>query len=406
LYFLGQSIAISGHIAVSPRAQSRGVPHVLLLIETSVAYGRGLVEGIARYALENGPWSVQFEGRGLDSLPPKWLKNWRGDGIISRTISLKTARLLRATHLPVVEMHGSSKIGVSQVRVDFDMVVRMATDHLLSSGLRHFAYFTCGQSDAVKEQYAAFRSALESRGFGFHAYPAPVVKEIVPHWDERWRPNVAKWVRTLPRPVGVFTPADSHAVRLLDVCRELNVAVPEELALLGMGNDPVICETLRPTLSSLDLNAARIGYEAARLLDRKMAGRQSNDVVRVPPSHVAVRQSTDLMVMDDADMVRAMQFVREFACTGIDISRVAEEVGLSLSVLQRRFHKYLGRTPKSEIMRVQIEHAKRLLSQTDRSCESVAKKSGFTSLTSFTRAFHRETGTTPNAYRRMRTLSK
>jgi LacI family transcriptional regulator len=384
----------------------RRIPHVLLLIETSVAYGRGIVEGIARYALENGPWSVQFEGRGLDSLPPRWLKNWRGDGVISRTVSLKTARLLKATHLPVVELHGSEKIGVAQVRVDFDMMAAMAADHLRNSGLQRFAYFVCGETFANKEQCEAFRKAIRGLGFECRVFPAPTVKEIVPHWDERQRPNVVKWLRSLPRPIGIFTSADSYAVRVLDICRELNIAVPEEVAILGLGNDKVICETLRPTLSSLDLDPKRIGFEAARLLDNKMSGKRIHEIVRIPPSHIAVRQSTDLTAVEDSDVVHAMRYIRENACTGIDIADVANEVGISLSVLQRRFHKFLGRTPKAEIMRIQIEHAKKLLAQTGRNCESIARKSGFSSLASFARAFHREVGMPPNAYRQTKLLAR
>lgn len=380
-------------------------PHVLLLIETSIAYGREIVAGISKYSLENGPWSIQFEGRGLDSLPPKWLKNWQGDGIISRNISCKTARLLKSTHLPVIELHGSRRIGIAQVQVDIDLMAEMAADHLINSGLRQFGYFTCGEVDATKLQRDAFRKAIEARGLPCHVYQAPVVREVVPHWDERQRPGVVKWIQSLPRPIGIFTSGDSHAARVLDVCRELNIAVPEEIALLGLGNDPVICETLRPTLSSLDLDAKRIGYEAARLLDHKMAGKRSTEIVRIAPGHIAIRQSTDLTVVADADMVQAMRYIRESACTGIEVSDVAEHVGLSLSVLGRRFRKFLGRTPKSEITRIQIDQAKALLAQSDRSCESVARRCGYSSLTCFTRAFHRETGVPPNAYRRSHKLS-
>jgi LacI family transcriptional regulator len=137
-----------------------------------------------------------------------------------------------------------------------------------------------------------------------------------------------------------------------------------------------------------------------------MAGKQANETILVPPSHVAVRQSTDAVVVNDPDMVQAMRFIRDFACTGIDVARLAEEVGLSLSVLERRFRQHLGRTPKAEIMRIQIDHAKRLLAQTDTNCQTVAKKSGFNSLTYFTSAFRRETGMTPNAYRRTQRLSR
>jgi LacI family transcriptional regulator len=384
----------------------RRTPHVLLLVETSLAYGRGLVEGISRYALEHGPWSVQFEARALDSLPPKWLRNWRGDGIISRTLSLKTARILQETRLPLVEMLGNPRIGVAQVRGDIEMMGQMAAEHFCNNGLRHFGYFTYEGTFFIKEHCSAFCRALGVRGVDCHVYGAPPVREPVSRWDERQRPRVAKWLRSLPRPIGIFTPGDTHAVRLLDICRELGIAVPEEMAILGVGNDLVICETLRPTLSSLDLDARRIGYEAARLLDRKMAGKPANEVILVPPSHIAVRQSTDAVVVNDPDMVQAMRFIRDFACTGIDVARLAEEVGLSLSVLERRFRQHLGRTPKAEIMRIQIDHAKRLLAQTDTNCQTVAKKSGFHSLTYFTCAFRRETGMTPNTYRRAQRLSR
>jgi LacI family transcriptional regulator len=192
---------------------------------------------------------------------------------------------------------------------------------------------------------------------------------------------------------------------LIDVCRELGIAVPEEMAILGVGNDPVVCETLHPTLSSIDLDAKRIGYEAARMLDRKMAGQRVHDLICIPPSCVVVRQSTDVTAIEDADVVQAMRFIRDFACTGISVSRVAEEAGISLSSLKRKFRKFVGRSPKAEIMRIQIEHAKRLLAQTDRDCASIARRCGFNSLVYFTRAFRREVGMPPNAYRRTRKLS-
>jgi LacI family transcriptional regulator len=384
----------------------RRIPHVLLLVETSLAYGRRVVEGIARYALENGPWSVQFEPRALDSLPPKWLKNWRGDGIISRTISAKAAKMLKAMRLPLVEMLGNPKFGVAQVRGDYDMMGQMAAEHFFNSGLRQFAYFTYEGTSFTQEHCDAFRNALKERAFDCHVYGAPISEEIAQHWDERQRPRVVKWLRSLPRPIGIYATGDTHAVRLLDICRELGIAVPEEMAILGVGNDPVICETLRPTLSSIDLDARRIGYEAARLLDRKMAGEQANESILIPPSHIAVRQSTDLMVIDDADVVQAMRFIREFACAGIDVALVADKVGLSQRVLERRFHKFLGRNPKSEITRIQIEHAKKLLAQTEMNYAIVAKKCGFNSLAYFNSAFRREVGMTPNAYRRMDRSSK
>jgi LacI family transcriptional regulator len=383
------------------------IPRILLLIETSRAYGRGLVEGIARYAQENGPWSIQFEDRGLEATPPAWLKEWRGQGIIARCITQKQAKLLRTTNLPIVELLGDRHIGTAEVTCDDYLMGRMACDHFFDRGLRQFAFFTYGETWWTQTHCEGFCRALRERGYGCNIYRPPRTPDrALPVWHEYQRPRLIEWLRSLLRPIGVYTAGDMQAVRLLDACRELSIAVPEEISILSISNDPVICETVRPTLSSMDLDARRIGYEAAALLSRKMAGERSAGVIYVPPSHIAVRQSTEITHIADSDVVQAMQFIRDFACTGIGVVRVAEKTGLSRSVLERRFRQYLGRTPKVEIMHVRIERAKMLLAQTDKSSESVAHKCGFASLVYFTKAFRRIVGMTPRAYRRTRRITR
>jgi LacI family transcriptional regulator len=390
----------------SKKLRLHSIPRILILVETSRAYGRGVVEGIARYARENGPWSIQFEERGLDSSPPEWLKEWQGEGIIVRTVNMKLERLLRATNLPLVELHGNPKIGVAQVRTDSITASRMIVEHFFSRGLRNFAHFAYGEAWWIKPQRDAYCLVLKEKGYPCHVYQSGTSERHMPVWHERQRPRLIQWLHSLPRPIGIYSAGDLHAARLLDFCRELNIAVPEEMAIMGIGNDPVICESVFPTLSSLDLDGRRIGYEAAILLDQKMAGKQPKETVYVQPSHVAIRQSTDLMVIEDADVAQAMRYIREFACSGIDVPRVAEAVGVSSSVLERRFQQHLGRTPKAEIMRIRIERAKMLLSQTDKTSMSIAHKSGFHSLAYFTYAFRSRVGMTPNAYRRSKRISR
>jgi LacI family transcriptional regulator len=390
---------------VSAVPQRHRVPRVLLLVDTAGAFGRDVIRGIGRYALENGPWSIQYEYRALDSLPPQWLKEWHGDGIISRTVNWKQAKMLRVTKLPLVELHGHPKAAAGQVYVDVQLLGRMAVEHFLNCGLRQFAFFTFGEAWWIKLHREAYCRILKERGYDCHVYQPPTSDRSLPVWHESQRPGLTKWICSLPRPVGIYTIGDIHSVRLLDMCHELDVAVPEEIAILGVGNDSVICETVRPTLSSVDLDARRIGYEAAGLLDRKMAGEQVEDTILTSPSHVVVRQSTDLIAIEDPDVAQALRFIRELACTGIDVSRVAEEVGLSRRAMERRFRQYLGRSPKAEIMRIQIEHAKMLLARTDRTSESIAHKSGFSSLEYFTKVFRRKVGMKPQAYRKMRVIS-
>ena len=296
------------------------IPHVLLLVDTAAPFGRAVIKGVGRYALENGPWSIQFVYRVLDSLPPQWLKAWRGDGIISRTVNLKQARMLWRTKLPLVELHSHPKIGVPQIRVDVLKVGHMAAEHFLNCGLRQFAFFSYGEAWWIRSYREAFGQVLKERGFDCHSYQPPASDPSLPSWRESQRPGLNKWLHSLPRPIGIFTAGDIHSAFLLDMCRELNISMPEEMAILGMGNDSVICETVRPTLSSLDVDGQRVGYEAAKLLDRMMAGKPSKDVVYIPPSHVVVRQSTDLVAIEDADVAQAVRIIRESACTGIDVT--------------------------------------------------------------------------------------
>jgi LacI family transcriptional regulator len=308
--------------------------------------------------------------------------------------------------VPVVEMHGDPKFGASHVMGDPQADGRMVADHLLNCGLRHFAFFSYGEawwSRGLRDPYC---QALQERGCDgpIHTYKPTTQEQNLAVWHDSLRPSLIKWLRGLPRPVGIYTPGDLHSVCLLEMCLELDISVPEEIAIIGRGNDTVICETVHPTLSSLDLNARRMGYEAAALLDRMMAGKAAEKTIKIPPSHVAVRQSTDLIAIEDADVAQAVQYIREYACKGIDVDRIVDQVGLSRRTLELRFGRHLGRSPKAEILRVQIEHAKMLLVRSDKTSESIARLSGFSSLEYFTTAFRRMVGMKPQAYRKTRVI--
>ena len=151
----------------------------------------------------------------------------------------------------------------------------------------------------------------------------------MPVWRDQLWPALFRWLRSLPPQIGIYTPGDLHALRVLDACRKARIAVPDRVAILGRGNDPIICETVRPTMSSLDPNPRRVGYEAAGLLAKKMAGKAAPEAILIRPSGVAARHSTDFTVVEDADVAWALRLVRQAACRGIDVPRVAHQVGLS-----------------------------------------------------------------------------
>jgi LacI family transcriptional regulator len=385
---------------------ARRIPQVLLLIETSRAYGRGLVEGIARYAEENGPWSMFFEERGLADPLPRWLNKWRGDGIIARTPRKADIHKITAMRLPIVELFAGPKAGIPRVYQDEDAVGRLAAEHFVSCGLRNFAFFATDHAEWIDERRCAFERVLQENG---HAcQPSPFItpngsiRGSSRQFDDR---SVIRWLRKLPQPCGVFCASDFYAMQLIRACRTGGILVPEQIAILGVDNDPVFCGTSFPRLSSIDLGSPRIGYRAAALLDRLMSGKAAPpEGVCVEPLQLIARESTDILAVEDAEMALAARMIREQACQRLRVSQVATALGLSLRVFEQRFRIAMHRSPKEAIIRVRLERAKLLLATTNLAVAIVAKKSGFGSQEYFARLFHRRTGMTPRAFRNERRM--
>lgn len=377
---------------------SRRTPQVLLLIETSRAYGRGLVEGIARYAEAHGPWSIHFEERGLTDPLPRWFKQWRGDGILTRTHRKANLARLLASGVPVVELYAGPQSGVPCVYQDEAAVGQMALEHFRERGFRQFAFFASDGEFWIRERRQAFAEAVSNWGRTcLHFSPSSTTDPAARLLDDR---RLISWLRSLPKPCGVFCASDFYAMRLTRACRRGGLLVPEQIAVLGVDNDPVFCATCAPRLSSIDLGSERIGYEAARLLAQLMAGRPApSGGVSVPPLRVLTRESTDLLAIEDEDVARAVRLIRQRGCGPLRVPELATAVGLSRRVLETRFRQVLQRSPKEEIVRVRMERAKLLLGTTELAVSQVARRCGFASLEYFIRLFRRHLGTTPRTYR-------
>jgi LacI family transcriptional regulator len=373
--------------------------HVVLLIETSRAYGRGLVEGVGRYVEEHGPWSIYFEERSLLDPLPRWLKDWQGDGLITRTTRKTDLEMLLAKRLPTVELFAEPDGRFSTVTPDRSAVANMAVEHFFDRGFRNFAFFCTDDLWWMQLRQNDFERELLRREYECRLFPA---RERRPAKnDQEAMREIADWLDALPKPCGVFCASDLYAARLLAACRRKGIAVPEEIAVLGVDNDSVMCSVSFPPLSSIELGSRRIGYEAAALLDRLMASKKAKqEIVCVQPEAIIGRQSTDTLAIENGDVAQAICFIREHACAGLDVGQVVEASGLSRRTLEQRFQQTLCRTPKQEILRIQMDRAKKLLAETDMSVEMVCHRSGFGSFKYFARVFRRMTDVAPREYRR------
>ncbi|MGC1273355.1 MAG: DNA-binding transcriptional regulator [Planctomycetaceae bacterium] len=372
-------------------------PAVALLIETSNAYARGLLAGIVRYARElHPPWSIRLVEQGRGDPPPAWLRNWKGDGIVARIETQTIARAVKATGLPVVDVSAARHVpGVPWVETDDGAIAKLAAEHLLERGFRHFGF--CGEPGFNWSNWreAAFVRSLRDAGHACEVFDTPSQSRRAHE-----REAMARWIARLPKPAGVMACYDIRAQQLLDACRDAGVAVPDEIAVIGVDNDELLCDLSMPPLSSVVPDSRRAGYEAARLLDQLLAGRKvPAEPVLVPPLGVATRQSTDVLAIDDRDVAQAIRFIREHACDGIAVSDVLRVVPLSRRAFEKRFLDRLGRTPHQEILRLKIARAEQLLTETDLSLAAIAERTGFRHAEYLSVAFKRATGRTPGQHR-------
>ena len=212
--------------------------------------------------------------------------------------------------------------------------------------------------------------------------------------------EMVEWLSTLPKPVGIMCAYDVAAVRCIDACRILGEPVPERIAVVGVDNDDVLCEVCDPSLTSVAQDPQQIGFEAARLLDLQMRGIEVDmGPVEVPPLGIVRRASSDTFAVDDADVAQALRIIRERVTQGINVEDIARCCSVSRRTLERKFAKHVGRTLKEEIRRRQIEHVKRLLTETDMSIDAICAASGFEYASHLQTLFKKVTGSTIGAYR-------
>ena len=380
----------------------RSRPNVSLIIETAGVYGRQILHGVSRYLRTHGSWSVFLDERELLAPPPEWLLDWNGDGVICRPTTPALAAALKARGLAVVDLNDRyGYLGLPHIGSDMAAIGHLAAEHLQERGFRNLAF--CGFSDAAwsQERSAGVEAEISNESGFFSVFTSPFAGLREHVWQEE-RDRICDWLQTLPRPLGIVACNDVRGYHVLDACRVLGLAVPEEIAVIGVDNGETFCELCDPPLSSVVPDAERIGYEAAALLARLMEGElPPTDSLQIPPTGVVTRQSSDVLAVEDPTIARAVHFIREHACDGIGVADVLRSQPVSRSVLERGFRKHLGCSPQEEIRRVRLRRVKHLLRETDWPLDRIAEASGYDHSESMMVQFKRAVGRTPSEWRRL-----
>jgi LacI family transcriptional regulator len=397
---------------MSPPIHARRRPRrrVALLIESSRAYGRGLFLGVAKFVRQRHDWSVQSEEWKWTDAPPAWLKGWDGEGIIARIETPAMARLIKRLGVPAVDVRGSVRGShFPLIDTDDEKVASLAAEHLMERGFRYFAFCGFAGANYSDKRCHWFAQRLSEAGCPCQVYntPGTAARGATICHEKRgllFQEDLREWLKSLPKPVGIMACNDIRGQQILNLCRRADLAVPEEVAVIGVDNDHVLCELSDPPMSSVAPDTLRIGYEAAVLLEEMMKGEHRPDrPMFVAPLGVVTRRSTEVLAMEDRKLAAGVQVIRQRAFDPISVSEVARVAGMSRRVFERRFSKQVGRSPKAEIVRLRLERVKQLLADTDWALSEIAGKTGFKYGEYLHTVFTHKIGLTPGEFRRQRT---
>lgn len=377
-------------------------PKIVLLIESSRGAGRALLCGIAKYAHDHGPWSFYWEPRGLETAWPV-VESLEADGIILRGVA-QLDKLLALGIPTVVAGHRTDVAsGFVNLITDSATIARLAAEHLLECGFQHFAY--CGWQNTPLEHTAWSRqrqTAFQERitAAGFAEPPNYTLSGANINWNQE-RAQLARWLGSLPKPLGVMACNDDCGVQVMEACKLAGLAVPELVGVVGVDNDEVVCGLADPPMSSVVVQFEQAGYLAAQTLDHLMRQRKNlPPQILVSASHVFTRRSTDTIAIAEPHLARALRYIRDQAGTSLNVDAVANAAGLSRRGLERLFQRQLGSTILDTIRRERIHRVARLLVETRLTVGEIAGQLGFADTQHFARYFRSVKKMSPLAWRR------
>jgi LacI family transcriptional regulator len=387
----------------------KALKKVALMIESSRAFGRELVRGIMRYSRTHGPWMFPWvfyrqelfhAARGSEQAELAHLKKWKPEGIISRDTRDVEELAKWGVPLFVAVAMKSPSMHSNNIITDGIAIGRMAAEHLIERGFKNFGY--CGFDDMYwsGQRLASFCARIEEAGFKTSVYRQP--KSRANRLWYREEAVLTKWLCGLPKPVGIMACNDDRGQHIIEACANAKIDVPYEVAIIGVDNDDQICDSSNPPLSSVALDVEKAGFMASELLDRMMAGEHMKpQTVTVRPTRVVMRQSTNIVAVEDKLVSQALTFIHHNAKRLIQMEDVIKHLSVSRRNLHDKFIKTLGRSVYDEIKRVRIDLISQMLIETDLSISDIAMSLGYDNTNHIARYFKQKMGMSPVEYRKL-----
>ena len=332
---------------------------------------------------------------------PKVLETGSYDGIIAR-VGTNFNKMAEHKKIPLVNVWQNSPVKkVTSVFSNSYEAGTIAAEHLLGRGLRRFGFLGFKRDKADFQQLDGYMETLKSTGYqsSIFKFNRSVIEGNAEGW-EKFIFQLKNWVKGLQPPVGIHATSDINCRYLIEICKSLELKIPHDLAIVGSGNEPLICNSPYPSITSIDKNFEEVGYQAAKLLDEMMISGKSSKVAKYcQPQGIVPRQSTDSYASDHPKVSLALRYIAESANSRIKVNDVVNTVATNRRTLERNFREFTGRTIAQEISRMRIERAKRLMMESDLSFKELSAELGYRNSDHFYKSFLRAEGQTPSSFR-------
>jgi LacI family transcriptional regulator len=380
-------------------------PHrIALLFNANKGYDRDVIAGIGQYLNSTRvEWDLYLEEDFRSRV--QGIERWHGDGIIADFDDPQVANALAQSPLPVVAVGGSYANAslypehIPYIATDNAKLVQLAYRHLIDQGLSHFAFY--GRPPAPGNAWAAEREAAYIQQVESDELTAPVFRgqpTSAGGWDDAAE-QLVEWLKELPKPVGILCVTDARARQLLQACQLARIAVPEQVAVVGIDNDPLTHLLTRIPLTSVIQGTQEMGRTAAHLLHQMLRGADHTQTrVMVPPAGINVQSSSRHQPLRSPLVMRARHYIRQYGCLGVKTEQVADYVGVSRTALEEHFRRELKQTVHQALLQHKLEHAGELLTSSSLPLADIAVRCGFTSLQYMYAVFRREYNLTPKQF--------
>mgnify|MGYP003635383742 CR=1 FL=1 len=370
---------------------------VALLVETSLGSGRGILRGIAKFARQSGDWQLFHKAGGLSDTLPDWIHDWEGDAIIARIQGPQMRDELEALNIPVVDVLGVCENRFPLVHVDNSAIAKIVAAHFRERNFAQFAYYGIAGENWSEQRGDAFAAACRDEG-NFHLLNTP--RDSGKQRSTPFR-QLQEWVAKLPKPVAIMVCSDQRGLELLEACLSEGIAVPEQVAVVGVDNDTALCEISDPPLSSVRGGHLRAGFEAASLVDQILTKSKTlPSPLLVPPNGIVERESSQIRAIDDEVVARGVRFIRDNLAEPITNSLIAQSVGISRTLFQKRFRESIGQSIREYILEHRIARALHLITGSDFPLAQIADRCGFRHQEYLGQVIKKATGSSPGQIRK------